>query len=92
MEFYNLGNYLKKRRVEVGLTQKELAHKIGDLNSQFVSNWERGLCAPPGHSFQKIIELLKADRNEVVEVMLIDSRRAIESKVFPSRVKAKKLA
>lgn len=92
MDFYNLGNYLKKRRVDVGLTQKELANKIGDLNSQFVSNWERGLCAPPGHSFQKIIEILKVDRNELVDVMLIDSRRAIETKVFPSRVKQKKMA
>jgi hypothetical protein len=42
-EFTNLGNFLKQKRIETNLTQRELATALGNMNSQFVSNWERGL-------------------------------------------------
>lgn len=90
-EFTNLGNFLKHKRIEANLTQRELAHALGDMNSQFVSNWERGLCAPPSHCFQKLIELLKVNREQLVEVMLEDSKMVIEAKVYKKKAK-KKLA
>ncbi len=88
-EFSNLGTYLKNKRVETNLTQKELAHSLGDMNSQFVSNWERGLCAPPSHCFQKLIELLKINREQLVSVMLEDSRSVIEAKIYKKKPKKK---
>ena len=42
-----LCNYLLKAREMKGLTQKELAAKLGIASAQLISNWERGLCAPP---------------------------------------------
>lgn len=90
VEFTSLGNFLKQKRVSKGLTQRELAEALGNLNSQFVSNWERGLCAPPGHAFQRLIDLLSINRKELVEVMLVDSRKVIERKIFPK--KQRKLA
>ena len=42
-----LCNYLLKAREMKGLTQKELAAKLGIASDQLISNWERGLCAPP---------------------------------------------
>ena len=42
-----LSNYLLKAREDKGLTQKELADKLGIASAQLISNWERGLCAPP---------------------------------------------
>lgn len=85
VEFTSLGNFLKQKRVAKGLTQRELAEALGNLNSQFVSNWERGLCAPPGHAFQQLIDLLSINRKELVEVMLVDSRKVIERKIFPKK-------
>ena len=90
MTFKNLGNYLKIKRVELGLTQKGLAEKLEGVHSQFVSNWERGLCAPPSHSFEDVIRILKLDRKILVEVMLKDSRIQIEAAVF--RKKGRKFA
>lgn len=90
-EFSNLGNYLKHRRIETNLTQRELAQALGDMNSQFVSNWERGLCAPPSHCFQKLIDILKVNREHLVQVMLEDSKTVIEAKVYKKKAK-KKLA
>lgn len=88
-EFSHLGNYLKNKRIETNLTQRELAQALGDMNSQFVSNWERGLCAPPSHCFQKLIELLKINREQLVQVMLEDSKTVIEAKVYKKKAKKK---
>ncbi len=88
-EFANLGNFLKQKRVDANLTQRELASALGNMNSQFVSNWERGLCAPPSHCFQKLIDMLKINRDTLVHVMLEDSRVVIEAKVYKKRSKKK---
>ncbi len=88
-EFNNLGAFLKKKRVDAGFTQAELASKLGDVHSQFVSNWERGLCAPPGHSLHKLIDLLKLNREKLVEVMLADSKIVIQGKVYKKKPKAR---
>lgn len=81
-EFSNLGTFLKQKRIESNLTQKELARSLGNMNSQFVSNWERGLCAPPSHSFQRLIDVLRINRDRLVEIMLDDARTVIESRVY----------
>jgi len=86
-EFGNLGKFLKNARSDRALTQKDVAEKLG-LHVQFVSNWERGICAPPGHSFQKMIQLLRLDRSELVDVMLNDSKSYIQSKVYKKKPKA----
>lgn len=88
-EFTNLGNFLKNKRIETNLTQRELASALGNMNSQFVSNWERGLCAPPSHCFQKLIEMLKVNRESLVQIMLEDSRMVIEAKVYKKKSKKK---
>lgn len=84
-EFSNLGNFLKNKRIERNLTQRELADALTDVHSQFVSNWERGLCAPPSHCFQDLIELLKINREALVNVMLEDSKATIEAKVYKKK-------
>ena len=73
-EFRHLGAYLRQKRLDSGYTQSELASSLGDVHSQFVSNWERGLCAPPGHSLHKLIDVLKLNREKLVDVMLDDTR------------------
>lgn len=85
-EFSNLGKLLKDSRANVGLTQAELAQKL-DVHTQFVSNWERGLCAPPNHSFQKVISTLKLDKTELADAMMKDSRISIEAKIFKKKPK-----
>ncbi|MCM2353864.1 MAG: helix-turn-helix domain-containing protein [Pseudobdellovibrio sp.] len=88
-EFFELGQYLKEKRVSSGFTQAELAGKLGDVHTQFVSNWERGMCAPPNHCFQLLISVLDLNRDKLVKVMLADSKKIISKKVFakPKRQK-----
>jgi transcriptional regulator with XRE-family HTH domain len=87
-EFSNLGAFLRQKRIDSGLTQAELASKVGDVHTQFVSNWERGLCAPPGHSLQRIIDILKLNRDHLIGVMLEDSRVEIMSKIYKKRMRS----
>ncbi len=82
VEFANLGHYLKEKRVKSKFTQTELAEKLGNIHTQFVSNWERGLCAPPSHCFHNLISVLKLNRVDLVQAMLEDSKKIIESKVY----------
>lgn len=88
-EFTNLGSFLKVQRNKNNLTQSELAIAL-KLHSQFISNWERGLCAPPSHCFDKLIAKLKINREALVGAMLLDSKATIEAKVYkkkPTKIK-----
>jgi transcriptional regulator with XRE-family HTH domain len=42
-----LGQLLKQRREQAGLTQKQLSRELSYETSQFISNWERDKSVPP---------------------------------------------
>lgn len=87
-DFQNLGQYLKEKRLSEGFTQTEISQTL-KVHVQFVSNWERGLCAPPSHCFHNLIDLLRLNRDQVVNAMVQDSKRVIEAKVYKKKKKAK---
>lgn len=86
-EFRHLGSYLREHRLALGFSQTHIAQALRINTSQFVSNWERGMCAPPSHSIPVLVKLLKLDRDELIEVMVKDSRIAIENKIYPKKHK-----
>ncbi len=88
--YKKLGEFLKEKRVDAGLTQPALAQKLGEVHSQFVSNWERGLCAPPSHAFQRLISVLSLNRDELVKVMVADYQSEVEFKVFKKKARVVK--
>ena len=49
--------YVKGLRVKKGLTQMDVATKLGYANAQFVSNWERGQCLPSVAALTTLSEL-----------------------------------
>lgn len=65
-----LANFLKEKRIRAGLSQKEVAEKLGYSTAQFVSNWERGLSAPPVETLKVIAEMYNVDLDEVFHVTL----------------------
>lgn len=60
-KFINQGRMFLEARKKAGLTQQELADKL-NLHSQFVSNWERGLCGVPKGQIKKTVRILKLTR------------------------------
>lgn len=87
-EYHHLGTYLKEKRAEIGMTQAELSKALNRVHSQFISNWERGLCTPPGHCWEDLIQILKLSRKALVDVMLRDSRTMIEAKIYKKTKKS----
>lgn len=74
-----LNAYLKEKRVASGLSQSEVASELGYTSPQFVSNWERGLVRPPLETLSVLTDLYKISKNEVIEMILDETRSELES-------------
>ena len=64
--FYELGQYLRQRRLEKSLSQVEVAKKLG-YSSQFIANWERGVSSPPMQALKKIVDIYGINQREFLE-------------------------
>lgn len=77
MKFENTGKVMRKLRDQAGLTQAQLANKLG-LHSQYVSNAERSACFYPKAKMNKLIKALKiqaADKMEIAKALETDFRK-----------------
>ena len=45
MDLIKIGKYIASKRKSLGMTQKQLAEKLG-MSDKSVSKWERGVCLP----------------------------------------------
>jgi DNA-binding XRE family transcriptional regulator len=80
-EFKNQAALFKKHRQECGYTQSGLAAALVDVHSQFISNWERGLCGVPIPLLKKLIKLLKISRKQLEDAMISDAKIEIKEKI-----------
>ena len=53
----NLSTYIRSRRKNIGLTQKELAEKVY-VSANTVARWERGETEPSFSDFLRVCEVL----------------------------------
>lgn len=65
-----LAEFLKQKRISVGLSQRDVADKLGYSTPQFISNWERGVSQPPINSLKKLGDLYKISAEDLFEVTL----------------------
>jgi ribosome-binding protein aMBF1 (putative translation factor) len=77
MHCRSLHTYLKQSRMAARLSQNEVARKLAYRSSQFVSNWERGLCSPPLHQLSKLCRLYGLRRSSLVRFLLIEEKKKI---------------
>lgn len=61
----SISNYIKNKRVERFLTQKEASEFLGYKQSQFLSNLECGKRKPPLNTLKKMCELYGVDDAEM---------------------------
>jgi transcriptional regulator with XRE-family HTH domain len=69
-ELESIGDYLRRKREESGLTQFFVAQKLGYSSSQFVSNIERGLSNVPLKALKVLVELYKLNPDEVIDLII----------------------
>lgn len=63
-----LGTFIRRRREELGLTQRDIANRLGCSNGQ-VSSWEQGAMRPRKHVVQ-LAEILEVSAEELSEMMV----------------------
>lgn len=63
MDLVKIGRYVAGKRKDLGLTQKQLAEKLG-MSDKSVSKWERGICLPDVSVYEEYCALLGISINE----------------------------
>lgn len=82
MKVSKAGLMLKSCREKKGLTQHEVACKLGYRSSQPISNAERLMRPPNPYKLEAWCEIVGADVSKVVKVMVKHYKDKLEAKVF----------
>lgn len=61
-----IGDKIKERRIELGLTQAQLSNATG-IKSTTISNYENNISSPSEENIFKFMEVLKCDANYLFE-------------------------
>lgn len=67
---HRLGKALKKARVGLGMSQKDVANRLGYESAQVVSDWERGQAPLPMKQLFRLSEILNLDKDHLFELLL----------------------
>lgn len=65
MDLIKIGRYIAGKRKGLGLTQKQLAEKLG-MSDKSVSKWERGICLPDVSVYMELCNILEISINEFI--------------------------
>lgn len=65
MNVKKVGEFIKQKRKEKKLTQKELAEKIS-ITDRAISKWERGICCPDISLLKELSSILEVSVNELL--------------------------
>ena len=65
MNLQKIGAYIAQKRKELGMTQSELAEKLG-MSNKSVSKWERGVCLPDVSLYMELCNVLGISINEFI--------------------------
>lgn len=82
-----LGEYLQAKRTKAGLSQGDVATKLGYSSPQFISNFERGLCAPPLNKLKMLVQLYDMNGEEVLKLMMKEHEKHLRKALGLSRKK-----
>lgn len=65
MNVKKVGEFIKEKRKEKNLTQKELAEKLS-ITDRAISKWERGICCPDISILKELSSILEVSVNELL--------------------------
>mgnify|MGYP005857251947 CR=1 FL=1 len=60
------GDYLRKRRFDLKLTKRDVAHKLG-MHPSSIANWEKNGCIPKFESLACLRDLLGIVMNDLTD-------------------------
>jgi transcriptional regulator with XRE-family HTH domain len=74
-----LAQFLKEKRTQSGLSQKDVATKLGYSTSQFISNWERGVSQPPINTLRTLATMYKVSAEQMFNVLLEETMLQVQA-------------
>lgn len=74
------GEKLRRHRKHIGMTQEEVASKIG-VSAQAISKWEAGECLPDCFNLKAIIDVYKISADVLLETESIGNIDIVSSKI-----------
>ena len=80
--FMAIGRYLREKREKAALSQMDVSQKLGYTTSQFVSNFERGLCTPSWSALRILVKLYQIPELEILEFLLKEQENLIKWELF----------
>ncbi len=83
------GSYFRNKRLEVGLDQEDVAKALDYTSTQMISNWERGLCSPPGKVLKTLMKLYKIKREELMSFLVDQVKIEYEALLGQSKARRK---
>ncbi|MCB0416758.1 MAG: helix-turn-helix domain-containing protein [Bdellovibrionales bacterium] len=78
-----LGNYLKEKRVQAGLTQLAVAKSVKLTSAQSISNIERGMAPVPTFVLRRMIQLYQISEAEIMWKLMDLQLRQWRDDFFP---------
>lgn len=76
---HRIGHYLKELRGQKGLSQGDVANKLGYHSNQFISNIERGVCTPSPNVVYKFLQVYGVSNSQAVQDLLEIQLRYLEA-------------
>lgn len=73
---------IAKFRKEGGLSQKELAEKVGAKNLTTISSWERGVSSPDADTIIKLCKLFNISLNDLYNIENTDFDLSTDEKTY----------
>ncbi|MEK6628086.1 MAG: helix-turn-helix transcriptional regulator [Bdellovibrionota bacterium] len=78
-ESNKLAQFLKEKRTLSGLSQKDVATKLGYSTSQFISNWERGISQPPINTLRTLASMYGVGAEQMFNVLLEETMIQVQA-------------
>ena len=73
MDLIKIGNFISLKRKEKGITQSELAEKLG-VSDRAVSKWENGICLPDACNMSILCKVLNITINDLFSGEVVDMK------------------
>lgn len=86
------GDFLASARNTAGLSQLDLARKLGYSSPQYVSNWERGICGPPLDKLYELSTTLNISANTLLTMIMEETEAYLRNELRLSTAKAPRKA
>ena len=77
----HIGQFLKEKRESKGMTQAQVAEKLGYGSPQFISNIERGISRVPMKSLKAFMQVYDLNTDQVINLLLEEKKEQLRKQL-----------